>query len=92
MKKRDLLQGGEEPKKKLNVVLARRACVLEGCSAETSSCFGGEGVGLCVEAIAKYNELRKMELRKERSTTLDEYDNTPLARWFQEGNRIVGVL
>ena len=38
-----------------------KVCALEGCD-EGMPCFGGGGNGLCVEAIARYNELRKREL------------------------------
>ena len=37
------------------------ACTLEGCD-EGMHCFGVAPKGLCVEAIAQYNELRKKEL------------------------------
>lgn len=37
------------------------ACALEGCD-EGMHCFGEDAKGLCVEAIAQYNGLRKKEL------------------------------
>ena len=61
MKKRNLLQGGEELKKE------------PGCIV-----------------IEHFSE--RQTLKKNRRSTLDEYGNTPLARWFREGNTIVGVL
>ena len=42
-------------------MLARKVCKLEGCY-EGMPCFGGSGKGMCIEAIARYNELRKKEL------------------------------
>ena len=61
MKKTDLLQGGEEPKKE-------------------------PVVGLSIE---RFSEPR--EIKKTKRTTLEIFENTPLANWFRE-NRIVGVL
>ena len=61
MKKIDLLQGGEEPKKE-------------------------PVVGLVIEIFSEPREVKKT-----KDTTLDIFDNTPLANWFRE-NRIVGVL
>lgn len=44
--------------------LVRKACALEGCNKGVP-CFGGSVKGLCVEGIARYNELRKRELEEE---------------------------
>jgi hypothetical protein len=40
--------------------------------------------------IEHFSEPRNV--RKTKGTTLDVYDDTPLARWFRDGNPIVGVL
>ena len=47
--------------------LVCKACALEGCD-KGMPCFGGSNTGLCVEAIAMYNELREKELLSEAST------------------------
>ena len=44
--------------------LTCKACALEGCDAGMP-CFGGDVGGLCNEAIARYNELRKKKLLEE---------------------------
>jgi len=44
--------------------LVRKACRLEGCNKDMH-CFGGVFSGLCIEAITRYNELRKKELLEE---------------------------
>ena len=46
--------------------LTCKACALEGCD-KSMPCFGGGNTGLCVEAIARYNELREKELLEEAS-------------------------
>ena len=56
MEKRDRATAQSDEMDKLACV----ACTLEGCD-ENMHCFGGHS-GLCVEAIAQYNELRKKEL------------------------------
>ena len=52
-------------KQKLIGELACKACALEGCDGGMP-CFGGDAKGLCVEAIARYNELREKELLEEQ--------------------------
>ena len=44
--------------------LVCKACALEGCD-KGMHCFGGSVNGLCVEAIARYNELKKKQLLEE---------------------------
>ena len=44
----------------------RKACLLEGCG-EDMYCFGGDIKGLCIEAIAQYNELKRKELLEKMS-------------------------
>ena len=51
----------EKEKEEPMDALVCKACALEGCNKEMH-CFGGSVNGLCVEAIARYNELRKKEL------------------------------
>lgn len=48
--------------------LAVKACTQLGCDKDLF-CFGGRGTakGLCIEAITRYNELRRAELREEAS-------------------------
>ena len=47
-----------------------KACALEGCN-KSMHCFGGSAKGLCVEAIARYNGLRKKELEEEMDVEED---------------------
>jgi len=53
----------------MSVIIAElmdRACLREGCD-RGMPCFGGKDPerGICIEAIAAYNALRKRELIKE---------------------------
>ena len=58
MEKRATAQSGRM------VELLCKACALEGCD-KGMPCFGGGDTGLCIEAIAQLNELRRKELLAE---------------------------